>query len=134
MSTAPSSSQPAPRLRVMVVDDEDAVRMAIVLTVRHLGHETIGFESVEAALRSDSLHQPFDVALIDLRLKGGEGGDVLIRHLARHASQQNVRIFALTGETEESAARTLAGAQVEAVLRKPITLADIAHHLGNQRE
>ena len=74
-TSEPHVTQPS---RVLVIDDEDAARRAVVEGLRELGWEVLeasdGLSGLEAAVRG----RP-DVVLLDLRLPGLEGEEVLRR-------------------------------------------------------
>jgi DNA-binding response OmpR family regulator len=61
---------------ILIVDDDKAVRFALEEMVERDGHNVVAVESGEEALaRSDV--ETFDLALIDLKLKGMDGLEVL---------------------------------------------------------
>lgn len=72
-------------IRVLVVDDDDGVRDLLATTLRLRGLEV---HAVRAASDVDALHEPFDVALVDLTLGDVSGLDVVAsiraRSLASH--------------------------------------------------
>ena len=58
--------------RVLVVDDEENLRHMLQILLRREGYEAVGAASVEAAIGELELH-PFDVILVDLRMPGRPG-------------------------------------------------------------
>lgn len=62
--------------KILVVDDEEAIRLSLEDLLTRDGYEVIAVESGEAAL-SQIVGQRFDLALLDLRLKGIGGLEVL---------------------------------------------------------
>ncbi len=66
----------APKAKVLVVDDEAGIRFFLEETLTRDGHQVATVESGEAALECIAT-QEFDLALIDLRLKGIGGMEVL---------------------------------------------------------
>ena len=71
-------ARPARRLRVLVVDDEPSIRLAMRIVLERRGHEVLLAADVPEGLaraRSDRM----DVALVDLRLPGN--GLTLLREL-----------------------------------------------------
>jgi signal transduction histidine kinase/CheY-like chemotaxis protein len=103
--------------RVLVVDDDDAVREMIATALRMRGAEVIAVAGV-----SDTLAQtePFDLAIIDLQLGDGHG-DALLARL--RASGMTRRGMLVSGA--DAPAALLAGAAPDAVLRKPFDLDDL---------
>ncbi len=61
---------------ILVVDDDRAVRFALEEMLKRDGHLVVGVENGEEALRANANHT-FDLALIDLRLEGMDGLEVL---------------------------------------------------------
>lgn len=58
-----------PRLRVLVVDDEMLIRWSVVETLAGRGHEVHEAHDARSALDAlEEAPEPFDVALVDLRL------------------------------------------------------------------
>jgi two-component system response regulator AtoC len=62
--------------RVLVVDDEENLRHMLQILLRREGYEAVGAASVEAAIGELELH-PFDVILVDLRMPGRTGLDLV---------------------------------------------------------
>jgi len=65
-----------PRARILVVDDEVGVRFFLEEVLTRDGHKVVAVESGEAALECIAT-QEFDLALIDLMMKGIGGMEVL---------------------------------------------------------
>lgn len=84
--------------KILVVEDDDAVRALIGDILDHTGYEfslvTSGAEMREA-LDSDE----FDVAIIDVSLRGGEDGFTL----AELASERGCGVILTTGDPERRA-------------------------------
>src|SRR3712207_4361809 len=79
--------------RVLVVDDEEPIRLTMSDLLRRRGYEVITAENGEAALAL--IHQrPFDLLLLDLKMPGLSGIDVAKR--ARELYPE-VAIIILTG-------------------------------------
>ncbi len=66
------------RLRVLVVDDEEPIRVALRIILERRGHTVILAGDVSEGLAQARAHAP-DVALVDLRLPGN--GLTLLREL-----------------------------------------------------
>jgi CheY-like chemotaxis protein len=117
-------------LRVLIVEDEFFIAMALEQAVEDFGHTVIGTAATEeTAIRLASETQP-DVVLLDIRLANGGDG---IRVAHRIMPGRPVEVVFLTANTEPATqARALAVAP-RAILDKPIepdvlqgVLADIA--------
>jgi signal transduction histidine kinase/CheY-like chemotaxis protein len=94
-ATAAPSEQPAPRpLRVLVADDEPALRLAISLFLTRRGHTVVQAGDAHEALRL-AKKQAFDVALVDARMPGD--GLALLEQLEQIPSL-NGRTAMMTGD------------------------------------
>lgn len=103
-------------VRVLVVDDDDALRGMVCTALELRGAEVVTARGVRDALE---LRGPFDLALVDLTLGDGRG-DELISTLAQRGTARRIVLMSGAATTPEE----LAGA--DAILRKPFTLEDLA--------
>jgi PAS domain S-box-containing protein len=92
MDAAPSSA-----LRILVVDDEDALRLAIELWLKQSGHEVVSTGSGSDAL-ARMLLEPFDAILLDIRMPDMSGQQIFVR-LKKERPALIDRIIFLTGDT-----------------------------------
>jgi CheY-like chemotaxis protein len=71
--------------RVLVVDDEEAIRALVEFTLEHLGYEVATAESALAGIElyRDRMTQNkrFDLVILDLTLPGGMGGKEALKRL-----------------------------------------------------
>jgi PAS domain S-box-containing protein len=110
--------------RILVVDDDDAVREVVADALVEAGAEVIAVSSGQAALAAFE-GQRFDLVVTDLGMPGVNGWD-LAQAIAR--IQPDIRIFLLTGWGEDvlpdvSDAGALGA--VERILAKPIDINDL---------
>ncbi|HYW07349.1 MAG TPA: ATP-binding protein, partial [Longimicrobium sp.] len=119
---------PARALRVLIVDDEPAIRRSVVRYLARRGHVADEAADGEAALRAiakAASDDQYDVILSDLRMPG-LGGAELLAHLRRADPALAERLIFFTGDaSSEAAGRILAEAGVP-VLVKPFELANLA--------
>jgi two-component system, NtrC family, response regulator AtoC len=92
MSTA--NGRPAPRGRVLVVEDEAYVRDSLTEILRERGYEVVETGAVGEALRVLA-HSPIDVVLTDFRLPGADGL-ALVKQV--QATATDVPVVVLTGQ------------------------------------
>lgn len=86
--------------RILICEDEDAIRELIVINLKRAGYEAIGAASGEAALDIFSKENAaFDVALLDVMLPGIDGFEVLRR---LRSQSQTLGIIMLTAKTQET--------------------------------
>jgi PAS domain S-box-containing protein len=136
----PSSEKPVPRPaardttrrrvmggRALVMDDEPAVLEVMAQMLKSLGWTVTtsseGGEAVERYRAAMTGGTPFDVAVLDLTIRGGLGGVETVARLA--AEDPDVRAVAASGYTDDP---VLANPQLygfRGVLRKPFRLEDM---------
>jgi NtrC-family two-component system response regulator AlgB len=63
-------------MRVLIIDDEQNIRQTTTVVLESMGHETVGAENGATALKQLE-SDPFDIAFLDLKLKGESGLDLL---------------------------------------------------------
>lgn len=117
MSAAPSN-----RLRVLFVDDESAIREVMKIELPRMGHDVTICEDGHAALKALDQHT-FDAALVDLRMPGLSGWDV-IDHIKKVSPETEVVISTGHGDMEAAIQAVRRGAYD--FLPKPCKLYEIA--------
>lgn len=111
------------RARILVVDDEENLRLTLCQAFRMEGYEVAGAADSQEAMRLLETER-FDVVLTDLMLPTVDGLSLLERAKAIHPSPA---IVLMTGQaTVESAIRALKGGAFDYVL-KPFRLDEIFH-------
>ena len=113
-----------PSRRVLIVDDEPAIRLSVTSFLRGLGHDVTAVASGREALEAVSRH-PFDVAAIDLRMPDMTG-DLLYNELRQRLPSLADRVIFLTGDTTSDSARALLDATGRPRLSKPFSLEELA--------
>jgi signal transduction histidine kinase len=114
----PAAAVP-PRLRVLVADDEAALRMAISLFLERAGHDVVEAADAHRALLL-AREQPFDVALVDIRMPGD--GLTLLAALEEIPTLRG-RTILMTGDATHPRVRSRLGS-AEPALIKPFDMAD----------
>jgi CheY-like chemotaxis protein len=115
-STKPHDGRSASRRRILIVDDNIDAADSLHALLMLQGHETcVAYrgEDALAAFRS----QPFDLALIDIRMPGMDGYQLM--HLMRAAGPALPVIAAVTGLADEASRRKAQEAGFEHYLVKP---------------
>jgi CheY-like chemotaxis protein len=82
---------------VLIVDDEADVRLIARLVLTAAGFEVIEAESGEVALDAISGGPPPDVVLLDVRMPGIDGWEVL-RRLRADPDQENLPVVVFTAD------------------------------------
>jgi len=108
--------------RVLIVDDEAAIRNIWTHVFRRLGHEaeevSNGTDALKALESGD-----FDVLLTDLRMPGMSGLD-LITALERDERFSGLEIFVCSGFAEDRRGQLLARRGVKRVIDKPFRVSE----------
>lgn len=116
MSTAPHN-----RLRVLFVDDERSLQEFMRTELPRLGHEVVVCADGTAALQAIA-QQNFDAAILDIRMPGLSGIDVLQR--LKQVSPDTEAVMMTGYASEESAIQAMKLGACD-YLRKPCKLAEI---------
>jgi CheY-like chemotaxis protein len=126
-STVPSATHeaaddsipaPAPPLRILVVDDDELVRLFVNRVLSEAGYQTTiavdGTDAIAAAARSG-----FDLLLTDVVMPHMDGPQ-----LAARLRQDNpgLRVLYLTGHSDSLFAKRVTLCEGEAFLEKPCTI------------
>jgi DNA-binding NtrC family response regulator len=119
------NSLPANKLRVLFVDDEPPIRDVMRNELPRMGHEATICEDGSAAIAAID-KQTFDVAIIDLRMPGISGWDV-VDHLKKVAPDTEIIISTGHGNMEDAIQALRRGAYD--FLPKPCKLFEIANVL-----
>jgi DNA-binding response OmpR family regulator len=114
-------ASPVGSLRIVVIEDDEDLREALVEALREQGHAVIGLPAQDGIFRlSDS--PPADAWVVDHRLPGRLGGDV-VRAVREMGGERRPVLVGVSGD--ESAEREFAAAGADVFLRKPFTAADL---------
>lgn len=85
--------------RILVVEDEDAIREFVVINLQRAGYDVVEVNSGEAALQKyEENHGEFDVAILDIMMPGIDGLTVC-KELRKKSG--NLGIIMLTAKTQE---------------------------------
>jgi two-component system, sensor histidine kinase len=104
--------------RVIAIDDDPEVRMALSLVFERWGAEAMVCESLAGALGWERTHdQPPEVVLCDLRLGGGDNGVTVLKRLRERWPR--VQGIVVTGDVEREALE-LAQAAGFRMVHKPL--------------
>jgi PAS domain S-box-containing protein len=109
--------------RLLVVDDEQAIRHAVSIFFRSLGHVVdVAASGAEGLSRARSAM--YDVMLLDLRLPDSTG-DAILRELQKEGRAPG-RVVFVTGDTQSAAARAVLEATGCEVVGKPFLFDELA--------
>lgn len=95
-------------MRVLIIDDEENIRKLTAVALEGMGHETADAEDGQQALEQLAASH-FDAALLDLRLQGENGMDLLPK-LLRKTPDLEVIVCSAHASPADAAAARKAGA------------------------
>lgn len=116
---------PGTPLRIVVVDDNEAVRMILTDMLMDLGHQVVGeAEDFKTALEAYDSHKP-DLVTLDLSLSavGGADGFAVLRALRLRDARAKVII--VSGNSQTKVYEQLEKEGAAAFVPKPIRGADL---------
>ena len=125
-SAAPDPAGQGLHARVLVVDDDRALREMLATALSLRGAEVVSVGSAEEALR---LGDPFDIALIDMMLEGCRGDELLSRLRQRGVVQAAMLV---TGTVQKP--RLVPGGEPDDWLRKPFEIAQLVDRIRRTLE
>jgi len=120
---APAAS---PRYRILLVDDDELIRMSIGPMLAALGHEVHSAGSGLEALERLQAGLEVDLVILDMNMPGLNGAQTLTRLLALRPGQT---VLMATGYSDDAIAPLLEGRTNVHSLRKPFTLKEIQSKL-----
>ena len=135
-ATAPAMvEQPVParaadrgRRRILLMDDEAAVRTLAINMLDFLGYEVEVVESGAAAIEQFALARqqghPFDVVMLDLIVPGAMGGREAIDQLA--GIDPGVKAILVSGYAQDSVLAEYRDYGFQAIITKPFTLQELS--------
>ncbi|MFO1448165.1 MAG: CHASE domain-containing protein [Opitutaceae bacterium] len=107
--------------KVLVMDDEYVLRTMVGRLAERMGCEVElaadGQEAVERARQAIESRRPFDLAILDLTVRGGMGGVEALRHL-RHLDP-NLKSIVMSGNASSELIREYSRFGFQDVLQKP---------------
>jgi PAS domain S-box-containing protein len=114
--------------RILIVDDNEAVRRALGRVLRRLGYEARfaedGAEAIRVYEKAMKEERSFDVVITDLTIPGGMGGQEIIKNLKR--INPEAKVIVSSGYSEDLVLSNFQGHGFCGVLTKPYDVGDLA--------
>lgn len=112
------------KFHILIVEDHRELARVLRAGVEALGEHFVVFDapSGEEALLDAFRHERIDAAIVDLRLPGMDGTEVVRRLRSRHPE---VKVFLISGQPEADVRTAAAEVEADAWFRKPLELADL---------
>lgn len=117
-------------LNVLVADDNPITLDFLAAALRQLGWHVIAVAD-GAAAADQAAHERFDVLLLDARMPIMDGPAALASIRAGLGKSVHAPALATTASTDRDTYERLLGAGFDAVLPKPISIAELASALGH---
>ena len=121
------SPSAAPSLRILLVDDDELIRIAIPCMLEALGHQVETAEGGRDALDRLGAGLEVDLVILDMRMPGMSGTETLPRLLAL---KPGLSVLLATGHTDQDIKPLMAGQANVDCIQKPFTLAEIRAKLA----
>lgn len=117
-----TTSHNTEEIKILFVEDEDAVRIVGARGLRQKGYEVVDCISAENAIEHLDKGENFDLMITDMMMPGMSGAE-----LANEVHQRlpQTRIILASGYSEEIARKELAGSQDFYFMSKPYSLDDL---------
>jgi signal transduction histidine kinase len=115
---APPAARALDSRRLLVVDDEEAIRLLVARALRGRGYDVALAASADEASSAIAAVGPPDLIVTDLSMPGTSGAAFARAMLAAHAG---VRVLVVSGYADEQLADVLATGRAQ-VLAKPFTI------------
>jgi len=113
--------------RVLIMDDEEIVRLVAGELITTLGHEAEFAEHGEAALQAyrnaKAAGRPFDIVILDLTIRGGMGGAETVRKLLE--IDPDAKTVVSSGYSDDLVTSTYRKHGFRAFLKKPYDVTDL---------
>lgn len=121
----------APKLRVLIVDDEHEISEEIADFLTHFNVEPICVDRCSAAIRTLEADTDIGVMVTDLRMPDMNGIELLTRIYAPGGigGQTKLKSIVLTGHGTPTDISAAIRAGAFATLRKPCSLRDLLHKI-----
>ncbi len=122
------SKQPRQAARILLVDDEDAVRDVAQRILEHLGHQVVAARNgVEAVRYYKDHYDDIDMVILDMVMPRMSGKETFI---ALRQIHPGVRVLLSSGFSAEGEAQEILELGVRAFIQKPFRIADIAQRVS----
>ena len=118
--------------RILVMDDEEAVRELVGEALQLMGHEVElvanGQRAVEAYGSAKDQRRPFDLAILDLTVRAGMGGEEAIQMLLR--IDPDVKAIVMSGYGNDPVLKEPERYGFKGVLAKPFDIVKLQEVLS----
>jgi two-component system cell cycle sensor histidine kinase/response regulator CckA len=129
--TVPASVERSPSAAgtLLVVEDEVVLRLAVSKMLRRSGFSVV--EASDGSCAVDLFHRhrdDIDVILLDVTIPGTSSREVI---LEAQRIRPDIKIIVTSAYSREMALQSLGGPQIRGFIRKPFSIGDLVHMLGD---
>jgi DNA-binding response OmpR family regulator len=112
--------------RILVVDDDDLVLSSLSRVLKKMGNEVVCIDKSAQALAVLE-QESFDLAILDIRMPGISGIDLLrgLREKEQASRRPRLPVIVLTGYADEMGPKSYLELGADAYLQKPYELSDL---------
>jgi PAS domain S-box-containing protein len=118
--------------RVLVMDDEEVIRLVMAEMLSALGHEAVfapkGENAIEAYNVARIENRPFDIVILDLTIRGGMGGAETLQRLLE--IDPGVKAVVSSGYSDDAIAAGYEEQGFKAFLKKPYNIEELQEVLN----
>lgn len=116
-------------MRILVCEDQDAIRHMIQTLVQSSGHEVVGV-ALGAAAVERALQEHFDVLLLDLMLPGALDGFGVIERLRAEEKTRGLPIWVISAMDDPESRDRARGLGASEFYGKPFRPLELLEHLS----
>jgi DNA-binding response OmpR family regulator len=116
-------------MRILVCEDQDAIRHMIQTLVQASGHEVVGV-ALGAQAVERALAEPFDILLLDLMLPGGLDGFAVIERLRAADATRALPILVISAMDDPESQERARGLGATDFYGKPFRPLELLANLG----
>ena len=129
MPGAGESARPSQELTVLVVEDEDPLRQAVVKMLRKTGFAVLEAANGSAAIDLLRANEgKIDVILLDMTMPG-PSSDEIVAEAAK--AKRDIRVILTSAYSQEMIASSMSAPQIHSFIRKPFQFGDLLKTLRN---
>jgi PAS domain S-box-containing protein len=122
-------ARPSPDVTVLVVEDENALRQAVVRILRKTGYQVFEAPDAFTAIELVRAHRDkFDLILLDVTTPGPSSQEVVAEAVN---VRPEVKVVLTSAYSQEMIADAMRAPQIHSFLRKPFRLAELIQALRN---
>jgi PAS domain S-box-containing protein len=129
LSGAWESARPSQAFTVLVVEDEDTLRQAVVKMLRNTGLEVLEAHDGPAAIDLLRAHgRKIDVILLDMTIPGASSNEVVAEAAQVRA---DITVILTSAYSQEMLTPAMSASQIRGFIRKPFQFGDLVNTLRN---